>query len=149
VIQPGTYDGGSSPGDDIGTLADYEPIDFTGGDNEIDAAIAITTTDDLGVSTPSDGYGTPNSAHVSAFVGQKVQKYGRTTSNTKGSVYAINAIVNVNYGSPNGVALFINQIVITPGSFSEGGDSGSLIVTDDKTQSGCSSRGVLVIRSPI
>ena len=26
VIQPGTFDGGSSPADDIGTLADFEPI---------------------------------------------------------------------------------------------------------------------------
>ena len=30
VIQPGDYDGGSSPADDIGTLAAYVPIDFSG-----------------------------------------------------------------------------------------------------------------------
>jgi len=28
AIQPGTYDGGASPADDIGTLADFEPIIF-------------------------------------------------------------------------------------------------------------------------
>ena len=57
-------------------------------------------------------------------------KYGRTTSQTKGQVYAINATVNVGYDW--GVARFVNQIIITPGSFSAGGDSGSLIVIDGK-----------------
>jgi hypothetical protein len=36
-------------------------------------------------------------------------------------------MVNVNYGAP-GVALFVDQIIIKPGNFSAGGDSGSLIV---------------------
>ena len=36
--------------------------------------------------------------------------------------------MNVTYDS--GVARFINQIVISPGSFSAGGDSGSLIVVN-------------------
>lgn len=53
-------------------------------------------------------------------------KYGRTTGQTKGRISAINATVNVNYGAP-GVARFVDQIIIT-GSFSAGGDSGSLIV---------------------
>jgi hypothetical protein len=53
-------------------------------------------------------------------------KYGRTTGLTKGSVYAVNATINVGYGS--GVAVFKEQIIITPGKFSAGGDSGSLIV---------------------
>jgi hypothetical protein len=45
LIQPGTFDGGSSPADDIGTLDDYEPIVFGGVCvNVIDAAIAATTT---------------------------------------------------------------------------------------------------------
>jgi hypothetical protein len=41
-------------------------------------------------------------------------------------VQAINATVNVTYGS--GIARFVGQIVIGPGGFSAGGDSGSLIV---------------------
>jgi hypothetical protein len=49
---------------------------------------------------------------------------------TKGQVYAINAIVNVSYST--GIARFVNQIVISPGSVSAGGDSGSLIVVDGK-----------------
>lgn len=134
VIQPGTADGGVDPLDDridvIGTLEAYVPIDFAGGDNFVDAAIALTTTDELANATPSDGYGTPRSTTAAAAINQKVKKYGRTTGQTKGRVYALNATVNVGYDS--GVARFVNQIVITPGSFSAGGDSGSLVVVDDK-----------------
>jgi hypothetical protein len=129
VIQPGTYDGGQSPEDDIGTLSAFQPIVF-GGNNTIDAAIAVTTPVLAGNSTPSDGYGTPKSATAQAQINQKVKKYGRTTGLTRGSVYAINATLNVEYSA--GVARFVNQIVIQPGGFSAGGDSGSLIVVDGK-----------------
>jgi hypothetical protein len=127
VIQPGEYDGGSSPADDIGTLYDFQWITFNGSDNTIDAAIASTTTALLGNSTPADGYGTPKSATVVPAVGLRVRKYGRTTGQTNGRIDAVNAMVNVNYGAP-GVALFVDQIIIKPGNFSAGGDSGSLIV---------------------
>lgn len=126
VIQPGTFDGGSAPADAIGTLADFEPIDFSGGNNLFDAAIAVSTTADLGNATPSDGYGTPSSAGT-AVVGTKVMKYGRTTGQTKGRVAVTNLTVQVNYGV--GVATFTNQLAVYGGSFSAGGDSGSLIVT--------------------
>jgi hypothetical protein len=64
-------------------------------------------------------------------VNQAVQKGGRTTGCTKGTVSAINATINVSYS--DGVARFVNQIVITGrrGAFSKSGDSGSLIVTDN------------------
>ena len=131
VLQPGPYDGGSSPADAIGTLYDFEPIVFsTSASNTIDAAIALSSTGVLGNATPSNGYGTPKSTTMAAFINQKVKKYGRTTSETKGRVSAINATVNVGYGS--GVARFVNQIIIEPGSFSAGGDSGSLVVFDGK-----------------
>jgi hypothetical protein len=128
VIQPGAFDGGFTPADDIGTLADFEPIDFEGVENTIDAAIAIalSSTDDLGNATPSDGYGTPKSTPAEANVNLRVMKYGRTTGLTKGKIVAINATVVVGYDE--GEARFVEQIVITPGSFAAGGDSGSLIV---------------------
>ncbi len=128
VIQPGTYDGGSSPADNIGTLSDFQALDFSGGSNTIDAAIASTTTLLLGNSTPSNGYGRPKGATAAAAVGMTVKKYGRTTGLTKGRIYAIHTSVNVTYDA--GTALFVDQIIITPGSFSAGGDSGSLIVID-------------------
>ena len=133
VIQPGSYDGGSSSADDIGTLADFEPILFDGSPNTIDAAIAVSSTAYLGNATLADGYGTPKSTPIAAAINMPVMKSGRTTGFTKGKVYAINATVNVGYDS--GMALFVGQIIITPGTFSAGGDSGSLIVTDGKGRS--------------
>jgi len=127
VIQPGTYDGGLSPTDDIGTLADFEPIDFSGGTNIMDAAIALCSTDTLGCATPGDGYGAPSSTVVEPELRMRVMKRGRTTGLTSGRIVGINATVDVGYS--NGVARFEDQVVISPGSFSAGGDSGSLIVT--------------------
>jgi uncharacterized repeat protein (TIGR01451 family) len=135
ALQPGPTDGGSEPADQIGTLHDFVPIDFSG-DNQVDAAIALTTTDNLQASTPTDdGYGAPSATTVPASVGMQVQKYGRTTGLTQGEVSEINVTVTVCY-RPIFIfclqsATFVNQIGITPGGFSEGGDSGSGIVTDD------------------
>ncbi len=130
VLQPGTVDGGVDPEDAIGSLFDFETIVFhPRARNEIDAAIALSSTVELGNATPSDGYGIPSSTTVSASLGQAVQKYGRTTSLTKGTITGVNATVRVGYSS--GTAKFVNQIIIEDGSFSDGGDSGSLVVTDD------------------
>lgn len=135
VIQPGTYDGGTDPGsesigiDVIGTLYAYEPIDFaTSALNVIDAAIALSSTANLGNATPLDGYDIPRSFTTEGMPGMRVMKYGRTTGQTNGRIDAINATVDVNYGASNGVARFTGQIIIKPGNFSAGGDSGSLIV---------------------
>jgi len=131
VLQPGAYDGGVDPDDSIGTLFDFEPIVFSRrARNEIDAAIAISTVGKLGTATPAGGYGTPNSTIVEAFIGQLVQKFGRTTGLTQGEVTGVNATVTVGYG-PGKTARFVKQIIIEPGDYSAGGDSGSLIVTDD------------------
>jgi hypothetical protein len=128
VLQPGTYDDGVDPDDAIGTLDAFVPIAFDGSANLVDAAIALSSVADLDNATPSDGYGTAKSTTAAAYINQKVKKYGRTTGQTKGQVVGINAIVNVGYST--GVALFVDQIVISPGGFSAGGDSGSLIVCD-------------------
>ena len=138
ILQPGRVD--LSPGCGtaterdaavIGNLADFVQLNFElGSVNTVDAAIASTTTELVGNATPSDGYGTPKSTTITAFVNQKVKKYGRTTGQTKGQVIAINATVDVGYDS--GVARFVGQIIISPGAFSAGGDSGSLIVDDSK-----------------
>jgi len=134
VIQPGTFDGGSSPADDIGKLVVYEPLIFGGPGcpNTIDAALALTNQKLVGKSTPPEGYGTPKSQTTTATLGMAVKKFGRTTSLTSGTVAAVNATVNVGYDS--GVACFTGQIIITPGSFSAGGDSGSLIVVNGGTR---------------
>lgn len=134
VLQPGVYDEGVNPRDAIGTLAQFKSIVFSRqASNTIDAAIALCSVDTLGSGTPNGGYGTPSRTLTTATLDMHVKKYGRTTGLTHGQVYALNAIINVGYDA--GTARFVNQIVITPGDFSAGGDSGSLIVTDDTTNS--------------
>ncbi len=135
VLQPGRFDTdcNTDPNDVIGTLFAFVEIVFSTSastENIIDAAIALSSTDDIGNATPSDGYGTPKSATVTPAINQKVMKYGRTTGQTKGRISGINATVTVGYDS--GDARFINQIVIEPGDFSARGDSGSLIVVQGK-----------------
>jgi hypothetical protein len=131
LLQPGVVDGGRDPDDVIGTLYDYEPLRFCRAllceMNHIDAAVALTTTADMGVETPEGGYGAPRSSTQEAKLGMKVQKYGRTTGYTVGEVTGLNATIDVGYGA--GTARFEDQIVITGRGFSAGGDSGSLIVT--------------------
>ncbi|WP_391091344.1 hypothetical protein [Vibrio sp. NH-UV-68] len=134
ILQPGPYDGGVENGDTYATLVDYEPILFDGSANIMDAALALSDAGSLSTSTPSDGYGTPSQSVVSASPDLAVKKYGRTTGFTQGSVNAINATVNVCYEgtiSCTKLATFVGQVVITPGTFSAGGDSGSLIVTQN------------------
>lgn len=133
IMQPGNYDtdGCASPDNlVIGNLAQFVQIKF-GGTNTVDAAIASTTTANVGNGTYTGGYGVPNSTTKAATVGMLVQKCGRTTGCTHGKVSAINASVSVQYEA--GVATFVNQVVISgkKGAFSDSGDSGSLIVTDD------------------
>ncbi len=134
VVQPGLYDTRCvfSSANVIGTLSAFESIVFSNSaNNVIDAAIALSSTENLGSSTPADGYGTPKSATVPASVGLKVQKYGRTTSLTKGVVSGVNATILINYGS-SGTARFVRQIIVSAkkASFIKPGDSGSLLVTD-------------------
>lgn len=130
ILQPGAADGGLNPGDLMGTLFDSVPIDFFGGDNVVDAAIATVGGRTLLNSTPSgEGYGVASSTTIAATIGMNVTKFGLTTGSTNGKVDAINATVNVSYGDA-GVARFVDQIIIKgkKGSFSKAGDSGSLIV---------------------
>jgi hypothetical protein len=107
--------------------------------NVVDAAIALTSAANLGASTPSNGYGIPKSATTAAALGLKVQKYGRTTSLTQGSVYAVNVTVNVGYTA--GTARFVKQIWVkgAKSGFIKAGDSGSLLVTNP----GCNPVGLL------
>lgn len=142
VLQPGRYDTNCSidPLDVMGTLHDYEPINFNcvwvfgwvcdpALDNEIDAAIALSSTGNLDKKTPSNGYGTPTSTPVPAAVDQQVQKYGRTSLLTRGKVTGVNGLILISYSG--GTARFKNQIVVSGSKpFIKAGDSGSLLVTD-------------------
>ena len=131
ILQPGRYDTTclTDSNNVIGSLSDFETLNFNVGQNTVDAAIAETTTGILGNATPTDGYGIPKSGATAAGLNDAVQKYGRTTKLTKGTITAINATVNVGYS--RGTALFVNQIVVYGNKpFIKAGDSGSLLVTD-------------------
>src|SRR6266550_4000824 len=120
--------------------------------NSNDATIAVPDMTNLDNTTPlDDGYGVPSSAifgdansdglfdNVTALLGLNVQKYGRTTKLTHGTITGINGTVDVCYEVFFGFCIksarFVDQLIIEPGTFSGGGDSGSLIVTDDASKS--------------
>jgi len=83
-----------------------------------------------------EGIGTISSVVKAAAVGLAVTKSGRTTGNTTGTISSVNTSVNVQYqqGCNKGkkfTVSYTNQVVIGPGSFSAGGDSGSLILSNN------------------
>ena len=147
--QPGPFDGGTSA-DQIATLSDFQLITFgPTSSNTMDAAIALSSTSLLDNAVPSDdGYGMPNATIYgdadgdglfddrNALLGLNVQKYGRTTRLTHGQITGVNATVTVCYAVSGFTctksARFVDQLIISPAGFSAGGDSGSLIVTDDE-----------------
>ena len=137
IAQPGRFDTDcvEVTSNVIGTLSAYVPLLFGGPDNTVDAAIALSSELDLGNGTPSDGYGVPDSLPATESVGQRVQKYGRTTGLTTGTVGAVNVTVNVGYSS--GTARFVEQILVEgdKGGFLNSGDSGSLLVELDESLS--------------
>ncbi|MGH7561072.1 MAG: CARDB domain-containing protein [Gemmatimonadales bacterium] len=148
TLQPGTFDGGTAA-DKIGTLWAFNPIDFSfTGQNRMDAAIARSTVAEIGNATPADdGYGTPNATiandanndgtfdNLSGVLNLDIQKFGRTTKLTRGRITAVNATIEVCYEVLFifciKSAYFVDQLVIGGTGFSGGGDSGSLIVTDN------------------
>lgn len=140
IIQPGQADNGcrSTAADQIGTLANYVKLDFTRtGTNTVDAAAGAVSNTTVGNSTPVNGYGTPSSSITTAALNMAVQKYGRTTVLTHGTVTGVNGDLKVRYDKGN-TAHFVHQIVITGNNgsaFSDSGDSGSLIVTDNSALS--------------
>ncbi|MDT8335951.1 MAG: hypothetical protein RQ753_09650, partial [Desulfurivibrionaceae bacterium] len=154
VLQPGRYDSGCAYNQDdvIGTLSAFEPLDFSGRENTMDAAVALSSVDDLGKATPSDGYGLPKSTIVEATLGTQVQKYGRTSGFTQGEVTGINGSVRVGYNA--GTAFFAGQLIVESNKpFIKAGDSGSLLVTSGREPTGLlfagNKSGKLAVASPI
>ena len=102
----------------------------------VDAAIAQLRTGAMNSTGAIEGIGAISSTVRAPSVGLAVQKSGRTTGHTTGSVSSISTTVSIRYpkscGGGGGTArTFTNQVVINSTTFSAGGDSGSLIVTND------------------
>lgn len=127
ILQPGSYDGGTVPGDVIARLTRYVPLQFHGPGgaplNLVDAAIA--EGDFHALNREIYWIGHVKGLRTSVRVGELLQKTGRTTNYTTGRVTAINATVDVNYSGGRKVR-FSRQVITT--NMSAGGDSGSLVL---------------------
>ena len=132
VVQPGLVDTGcSTAGSNIvGDFAgDLVPL----GTANVDAALAFARAN-VDASGAIIDVGVPRAAPQAAAVGLSVMKSGRTTGFTTGTVTSINATVNVQYMRGCGVGVpfiltYTNQIMT--GAMSAGGDSGSLLLSND------------------
>jgi hypothetical protein len=138
ILQPGPFDGGQHPADQVAVLERFVPISFAAGAaNLVDCATAWAWPDRVRKELMYLSGGVPayfrvGATPVAATLGLAVGKSGRTTQLTRGTVTAVGVTINVNYGSGR-VARFVNQIAVRApsGDFSQGGDSGSLIWTWD------------------
>ncbi len=136
ILQPGPADGGTNPADRIAILERFVPIAFGAGTvNYVDAATGWAWPDRVRrelVYRTSNGlsYFRVSNQPVTAQLNMLVGKTGRTTQLTTGRIIDVNASLTVNYGGGR-QAFFRDQIVIQGinGTFSAGGDSGSLIWT--------------------
>jgi hypothetical protein len=125
IFQPGLLDGGDTATDQIAELTKFEPL-VAGSMNKVDCALAkarpsLVKRDILFIGPPA---GTDD-----AKLDMIVHKFGRTTSYTVGRVTSIDTDVSVGYET--GTFSFEGQIIIEglgATSFSNSGDSGSLIV---------------------
>ncbi|MGC2695779.1 MAG: hypothetical protein WA738_08305 [Candidatus Angelobacter sp.] len=105
---------------------------------QVDAAGTIL---DLGPAGASSIAAAPPSSTIGmASVGLAVAKSGRTTGLTCSTINSINANIVVGYETACGSnitnfnAIYANQVVISGGSFSGSGDSGSLVVTQAESR---------------
>ena len=128
ILQPGPLDGGD-PDDPIGVLHRYVPIGFDDtAPNQVDAAVA-RLHDPASVRPRIVHIGPPVLPPVDAALYQSVRKHGRTTEHTVGVIVDVAADIEVRFGTRT--AAFADQLgVVGVGgdAFSDGGDSGSLIV---------------------
>jgi hypothetical protein len=132
VSQPGRIDVGCALPP---IVADFTVAPQLGSSN-VDAAIAQLRPNSMDTSGFIEDIGTISSAPRAPSVGLGVAKSGRTTGFTTGTIGSINTSVNVQYQQKCGsgrkfTVSYTNQVVINSSTFSAGGDSGSLIVTND------------------
>jgi hypothetical protein len=117
----------------VANLTKFVKLNFTGGNNVVDAAIAKVISGQVSSTGSILQIGTLSSTTVNPSVGLKVEKSGRTTSRTTGTIASINVTVTVSGYGPCGMgtntAKFVQQFMINSRTFSAPGDSGSLIVT--------------------
>jgi len=135
MLQPG------GRGEYFSQLHSWAQIDFgRGARNLVDLALLDCTRTDGKYAPHTDTVG-PSQVEIGRYnpqpelnprIGQQVIKSGRTTGVTRGQIVGLNSTTRVNYGE--GTATFVDQIILKNNQgrdMSAGGDSGSLILTDD------------------
>lgn len=137
IVQPGLVDNAclQDENDVVADLSAINRLSFRRRvPNTIDAAIAEVRPGAVDPGGSILGIGQVSTATVAPQLGMPVKKSARTTGLTQGNVAAVNVTLIVRYPkrckSRGGVARFVNQILILPGTFAAAGDSGALIVED-------------------
>jgi hypothetical protein len=131
INQPGLIDVQCQDIEDdyVATLSKLSSL--TGSTN-VDASFAAIISGRVRTDGSILEIGTVSSTTMAASVNLRVKKSGRTSGVTRGKVTAINADVTVGYEDEcNGeyfTVEYSGQIFIGGGGFSQGGDSGSLVV---------------------
>jgi len=140
ILQPGPHDKGIGT-DLIAVLAKFTTIKYKNWwqyfcfwipdpKNKVDCAVA-SPLDEKDILPEILEIGIPKGT-AAVKVGTKLQKTGRTTGHTKGEVIDDDVTVSVDYGSF--IARFENQIMAD--AMSAGGDSGSLVLDENKNAVG-------------
>jgi hypothetical protein len=104
--------------------------------SNVDAALAALRAGTMNTAGNIEDVGAISGVVKAPAVGLAVAKSGRTTGFTTGTISSINTSVSVRYpkscGSNGGTLVsYTNQVVINSSTFSAGGDSGSLIVSNN------------------
>ncbi|MDI3331558.1 MAG: hypothetical protein QJR09_12630 [Micrococcus sp.] len=129
MVQPARPDGGDAATQQFGSLARAVLSEHTDG--------AVVTVD-AGRHWDSTVIGIGDVAgSAAARLGMAVQKRGRTTGRTFGTVASTEATLNLDYGDGLGTRTLRRQVRITTDTarsprFSEGGDSGSAVLDMDR-----------------
>jgi hypothetical protein len=132
ISQPGLIDNGCRVSTVVADFTAAAPL----GTSNVDAAVALLRPGLMDGTGFIEDIGVPSSVVRAPSVGLSVAKSGRTTGFTTGTIGSINTSVSVQYQASCGqgkkfVVSYTNQVVINSSTFSAGGDSGSLIVTND------------------
>jgi len=133
ISQPGLVDYNCGVPPIVAYLSDFVRIFFASRrTNVADAAIAQIIPGQVRIGGDILDVGQISGSTVPPTIGLAIQKSGRTTGHTLGTIAAIDATIHVRYFSRCGsrlgrTATFVNQMVIGAG-FSNSGDSGSLVL---------------------
>jgi hypothetical protein len=131
ISQPGLIDNNCQVATVVADFTTAPPLSAG-----VDCAIAALRAGQMDGGGAIQDIGTISSLVKAPSVGLGVAKSGRTTGFTTGTVGSINTTVSVRYpkscgGGGGPTFTFPNQVVINSSTFSAGGDSGSLIVTNN------------------